>query len=252
VDPSSAPVLEVFASYQGEGLFVGQPQTFLRLAGCPLRCRYCDTPHSWALPGEDAADTWLSPFGAMLRVAEVEHASCRPIAVTGGEPLLWPAFLVGLRAVAGDRPLHLETAGHDLAALEHVLDSFDHISLDLKLPGDLLPPAVAVFPSHALPTTASDWDALRARQLDLLSRCESSACVKLVVTPGTRPQDFDGLLGDLARLAPDLPLFVAPASPREGQDLGDLASLDGVVAAALEAGLEPRVLPQMHRALGVR
>ena len=45
---AAAPVMEVFASFQGEGLYVGQPQVFLRLAGCPLRCRWCDTPGSWA------------------------------------------------------------------------------------------------------------------------------------------------------------------------------------------------------------
>ena len=45
--PVTAPVMEVFCSIQGEGLWVGQPQTFLRLRGCPLRCRYCDTPGSW-------------------------------------------------------------------------------------------------------------------------------------------------------------------------------------------------------------
>nr|MBC8327263.1 7-carboxy-7-deazaguanine synthase QueE [Planctomycetota bacterium] len=38
---------ELFLSLQGEGAEVGRPQFFLRLGGCPLRCRYCDTPESW-------------------------------------------------------------------------------------------------------------------------------------------------------------------------------------------------------------
>jgi len=42
----AAPVLEVFASIQGEGAYVGEPQVFLRLRGCPLRCAWCDTPGS--------------------------------------------------------------------------------------------------------------------------------------------------------------------------------------------------------------
>ena len=52
---TSAPVLEVFASVQGEGWYVGEPQVFLRLSGCPLRCRWCDTPGSWAVPDEPRA-----------------------------------------------------------------------------------------------------------------------------------------------------------------------------------------------------
>ena len=43
----SAPVLEVFASIQGEGAYVGEPQVFVRLFGCPFRCRWCDTPDAF-------------------------------------------------------------------------------------------------------------------------------------------------------------------------------------------------------------
>ena len=38
---------EIFLSLQGEGGEVGRPHLFLRLAGCPVRCTYCDTPRSW-------------------------------------------------------------------------------------------------------------------------------------------------------------------------------------------------------------
>lgn len=255
---STAPILEVFASYQGEGLFVGEPETFVRLGGCPLRCRYCDTPHSWAVPPRDdeapgdvgdEGPTWLTPFGTMLRVAEAELDPRRPIAVTGGEPTIWPDFLLGLADVAGDRPLRLETAGQDPDALAAVLPRFDHLSLDLKLWADLAPPA-----APGLPSDRTDWDALRGRQLALaLEHVDRGGTValKLVVTPGTDPARFDPLLDDLARLAPDLPLFLAPASPREPGPY-DLDPVDGVAARALERDLAPRVLPQLHRALGVR
>ena len=45
-----APLIEVFHSVQGEGRFVGVPMAFLRVATCPLRCRYCDTPNSYEAP----------------------------------------------------------------------------------------------------------------------------------------------------------------------------------------------------------
>ena len=248
----AAPILEVFASYQGEGLFVGEPETFLRLAGCPLRCRYCDTAHSWVV-GEDAEH--LTPFGAMVRVAEVELDALRPIAVTGGEPLLWPDFLLGLADVAGDRPLRLETAGHDLDALERVLGRFDHLSLDLKLAADLAPPTWSGAPDQPdLPADAAAWDSLRPRQLALANahvQDGGTAALKLVVTPGTDPDAFDTLLDDLTRLAPDLPLFLAPASRPKGAAY-DMEPVDALAARALAIGLFPRVLPQLHRALGVR
>ncbi len=45
-----APLIEVFHSVQGEGRFVGVPMAFVRLATCPLRCLYCDTPNSYEAP----------------------------------------------------------------------------------------------------------------------------------------------------------------------------------------------------------
>ena len=43
---SGANVSELFVSFQGEGVHAGRRQAFVRFGGCPLRCRYCDTPES--------------------------------------------------------------------------------------------------------------------------------------------------------------------------------------------------------------
>jgi 7-carboxy-7-deazaguanine synthase len=72
-------VAEIFRSIQGESTFAGLPCAFVRLAGCNLRCRYCDT--RYALEGgeqialENIVET-LASFGLNL------------VEVTGGEPLL--------------------------------------------------------------------------------------------------------------------------------------------------------------------
>jgi 7-carboxy-7-deazaguanine synthase len=40
-------VNEIFYSIQGEGFLAGVPSVFIRLAGCPLYCRWCDTKYAW-------------------------------------------------------------------------------------------------------------------------------------------------------------------------------------------------------------
>ena len=78
-------VVEIFASIQGEGKFIGTPSTFIRLAGCNLRppCKWCDTKY--------ALDTKVGQTLTPFKVASEGHDRGRiHVVLTGGEPLLHP------------------------------------------------------------------------------------------------------------------------------------------------------------------
>ena len=96
-------VTEIFHSLQGEAASVGIPTVFVRLTGCPLRCRYCDT--EYAFYGGD----WHSIDEVLTEVAR--HGA-RYVCVTGGEPLAQPncASLLARLCDAGYR-VSLETSG---------------------------------------------------------------------------------------------------------------------------------------------
>ena len=81
---------EIFNSFQGEGLYVGERQTFVRLAGCNLTCQYCDTPQALT-PGNktENSQSLIELIGSFEKPKGVNHAIC----FTGGEPLLQVAFL---------------------------------------------------------------------------------------------------------------------------------------------------------------
>lgn len=74
-------VNEIFHSIQGESLHAGRPCVFVRLTGCNLRCRYCDTAYAY-----DEGKP-LSPGDIVDQVAAF---GCGLVEITGGEPLLQP------------------------------------------------------------------------------------------------------------------------------------------------------------------
>jgi 7-carboxy-7-deazaguanine synthase len=96
-------VSEIFHSLQGETTASGVPATFVRLTGCPLRCRYCDT--TYAFHGGE----WLERDQVLARVAERDY---RLVVVTGGEPLAQPAVHDLMTALCDSgREVYLETSG---------------------------------------------------------------------------------------------------------------------------------------------
>jgi len=90
---------------QGEGFLAGVPSVFIRLAGCPLRCRWCDTKYAWdGTAGEE--------YDIARIVDEVTHWRFRHIVITGGEPMIpkdLPQLVRELKAA--DRHITIETAG---------------------------------------------------------------------------------------------------------------------------------------------
>jgi organic radical activating enzyme len=247
-------VLEVFSSIQGEGLHAGEPQVFVRLAGCPLRCRYCDTPGSWELPGGADQEGWCGAEELRARVERVEaqaRLGPRTVSITGGEPLLHAELIEELARALAPRRVHLETAGAHPAALARVLDSVHHVSLDLKLGADLDPPVEAPAALGAGPTPA-DEDALAAARVACLALVrDRDAAAKLVVSGGTDPALFEPLLDEVAAHAPELPVIVQPATAVRGVRAPAHDEWWAVLERALERGLVARVLPQVHRYLGI-
>ena len=117
-------ITEVFHSLQGEADTAGLPTVFVRLTGCPLRCRYCDTEYAF-YGGE-----WWSVAAVLERVASFDTPY---VCVTGGEPLAQPnvATLMARLCDRGYR-VSLETSG---ALDARSVDPRVVRVLDVKTPG---------------------------------------------------------------------------------------------------------------------
>ena len=130
---------EIFMTEQGEGLWSGALTTFIRFAGCHLRCQDCDTSYSWEQDG-------LTDVGVPYILDEVLKVNARPrhICITGGEPLEQPKeelfnLLQALYEWYGSRGLEsivIETNGaQDVGwLLNKPFRKIVHLSVDYKLP----------------------------------------------------------------------------------------------------------------------
>ncbi len=111
---------------QGESTLAGMPCTFIRLAGCPLRCVYCDTPQAIPL---DSGQTQ----GFETIIKSLPAPKTPVVLVTGGEPLAQKNCISLLEELV---PLYshvqLETAGaYDISNIPKAVS----IILDIKTPG---------------------------------------------------------------------------------------------------------------------
>jgi 7-carboxy-7-deazaguanine synthase len=96
---------EIFYSLQGEGFLAGIPSVFVRLAGCPLRCKWCDTKYAW---DKNAGEE----YSIDKVIKTVQQWPCKFIVITGGEPMInsdLPKLLKELKTEG--KHITIETAG---------------------------------------------------------------------------------------------------------------------------------------------
>jgi len=243
-----APLVEVFTSFQGEGLYVGFRHFFLRLAGCNLHCAYCDTPRAvpdaWRLertPGKGDFVSLPNPAGVddiLGYLARLPRKLYHAVSITGGEPLLHEAFLA--EALPRMRHLgwrvYLETNGTLPEALERIAAFCDIIAMDYKLP------------------SATGQRFYEAEHAAFLRRARGRGLfVKAVVDRDTLPQELSKAAQVIAREAPGTPLVLQPVTRAGGSARSvDPARLLDLQEAALAFLPVVRIIPQTHIMLGAR
>jgi len=239
-------VSEIFASFQGEGARVGERHLFVRLAGCNIRCRYCDTPDSLERTARCRIDTGESvewrdnPLSsADLRSLIETRIAAEPyldaVAITGGEPLVQAGFLA---QVLGSQPLGvpvlLETNGVLPKRLAQVVDRIDVVSMDIKPPSN---------------TGEEPFWQEHAEFLKLAA--SRSLYVKILVDRGTAAAEISRAAQLVAENAPAADVFLQPVTRPDGSvdiDAATLARFHGV-ARAQHARI--RIVPQTHKMMRV-
>ncbi len=232
VNSERTDLTEVFASIQGEGIYVGVPQIFIRFNQCNLSCEYCDTPiNTHGLPSLTVEEVLESARRFYV------PGSFHSFSLTGGEPLVYLPFLKKIipRLKEWIPTTYLETNGVLAEALVGLIEQVDIIAMDLKLPSAL--------------RGQQYWGAHR-RFLKVAARKE--VFVKVVITEMSRLEEWKQAVRLVKTISPSIPMVLQPATAPSGglrADVDQLFQWQKWARGYLE---DVRVIPQVHKLMNVR
>lgn len=217
-----AKIADIFFSIQGEGIYAGSPQLFVRFYDCKWSCSFCDT----RLTAYEKY-TPLQLYHRVKNFRQTYHSLC----LTGGEPLLQKDFLKEfLRLVKYDaRTVYLETNGILADALAELIKDIDIIAMDFKLPS-----------STGMEKFWSE------HQRFLKIALKKDVFVKIVVCAKTERQDLDQAIKLILKLkAKKIPVVLQPNFFELSRELfAKTRNLQKYCAQRLDC---VELIPQLHK-----
>ena len=229
-----APVIEIFSSFQGEGLLIGQRQIFVRFAGCNLNCNYCDTDDSKS----EKSGKLMTPEDVTEEINRILTPDCQAISFTGGEPSLYPDFINEV-SKNFNLDIMLETNG-TLPENIDLIDRLDVVSLDIKLP------------EHFDGDFNQEIFLNEIKSLNLLMAKSINVYCKVVILPSTKIKSFKEVVEKLSEnisSKSNLKIIIQPSSP-----LGEWKNINYRLFEFSEVVgqyFEVSTIPQIHKILDI-
>jgi len=119
-------IIEIFKSIQGEGINQGYPCVFVRLAGCNLNCRWCDTP----LARDMYAGDEMPPDDV---ISGIDRLGGRYVCITGGEPMMQAENVINLSKALHERGFRIDIETNGSIDFRRV-QKYASVCMDVKCP----------------------------------------------------------------------------------------------------------------------
>lgn len=218
-------IAEIFDSVQGEGLYLGEKQIFVRFFGCNLNCSFCDTKLNYFKEYEV-----LDLFNQIKSYPR----DCHSISFTGGEPLLQKDFLKEIMTLTkqDDYKNYLETNGTLFDELSEIIDYLDIIAMDCKLP-----------------SSTNDFPCWKAHRRFIKIASAKEIFIKMVICNSTQTEDFLRALNLIKASNEAVTIVLQPNSNEEGFLLD--RKMEYYKMLCEENFFASCVIPQIHKAVKV-
>ncbi len=221
-----AKIAEIFKTIQGEGLYQGIPQLFIRFFGCNLKCTFCDTKLEYY------KEKSLEDLLQELKL----YGSCHSISLTGGEPLLQIDFLKKLLPALKEKEeiIYLESNGTLYKYLEEIIGCIDIIAMDFKLSSS---------------TGLKDFWFAHREFLKVANSKKKEVFIKALIGKKTLIDDVRIATAIIKEIRQDIPFILQPENPYENLLEDKLKYFEKICK---NANINVTVVPQLHKTLGIR
>jgi organic radical activating enzyme len=232
---------EIFTSIEGEGIFFGTKTLFVRMAGCHLKCHWCDT--SYALPLDSGSRYTIDD--AKKLIGEQLQPNTYKVNFTGGEPLIqYEAVIELAKFVKEEQRLktYLESACFDSNRYVKILPFIDICKVEFKM-------------SDSEVIDLRHYDNLIRNELECLEAAIANhklTYIKVVVSNSTDLCEFKGLVQNIFQHVKIANIAGFIIQPSYGINEPTIERLFEFYDAVYPLYQEVRIIPQLHKIIGAR
>ena len=228
-------LFEIFTSIEGEGILYGTKTLFVRLAGCPYSCFYCDTLD--ALPLDSGKDYSITEACNLIDTNLQDNTF--KVNFTGGEPLIQHEAVSELAKHVKARGIltYLESACFDSKRFLHVLPSIDFVKIEFKTIDSEF-----IDEKHYPDLVRNTLECLQAAV-----EAKKTTYIKIVVSSKTELSSFKDLLDQIFKIISKQNIsgfIVQPTTSISEPTLEQLLQFYDAVYPYYD---EVRVVPQLHK-----
>ena len=231
-------IFEIFTSIEGEGIFYGTKTLFVRLAGCPFTCFYCDTKES--LPLDSGKE--FSIEDAITEIGSQIQSNTFKVNFTGGDPLLQHQAVALLAKNIQDRkiPTYLESSCFDVDRFNHVLPFIDYIKIEFKT-------------RESEFVDIQHYEKLISESLKCLEssiNLQKITYIKIVVSSKTKITDFNNLVENIFKIRNSEKISGFIIQPTYGISEPSLEQLMEMYDCVFPKFRDVKIVPQLHKFIG--
>jgi 7-carboxy-7-deazaguanine synthase len=231
-------LFEIFTSVEGEGILYGTKTLFVRLAGCPFTCFYCDTKES--LPLDSGTEYSIEDANKLID-SNLKKQTYK-VNFTGGDPLIQHEAVALLAKHIQEKkiPTYLESSCFDVDRFDHVLPFFDIVKIEFKTKDSDF-------------VDAKHYDKFIGHTMKCLQssvKSKKTTYIKIVVSSKTQPNEFIKLVKEIFDIVSkdDLDGFII--QPTYGISEPSLDLLLELYDLVYPHYIDVKVVPQLHKFIG--